>query len=40
VHGLGAWRRRGLGWAGITPDDGPVTAADVQRMLTLAGAAR
>jgi hypothetical protein len=40
VHGLGAWRRRGLGWAGITPDDGPVSAADVQRLLTLAGAAR
>jgi hypothetical protein len=40
VHGLGAWRRRGLGWAGITPDDGPVCAADVQRLLALAGASR
>jgi hypothetical protein len=40
VHGLGAWRRRGLGWVGITPDDGPVSAADVQRLLALAGAAR
>jgi hypothetical protein len=40
VHGLGAWRRRGLGWVGITPDDGPVSAADVQRLLALAGASR
>jgi hypothetical protein len=21
VHGLGSWRRRGLGWVGIVPDD-------------------
>jgi hypothetical protein len=35
VHGLGAWRRRGLGWVGITPDDGEVSAADVGRLLAL-----
>ncbi len=35
VHGLGAWRRRGLGWVGIAPDDGPVSAADIQRLLAL-----
>jgi hypothetical protein len=40
VHGLGAWRRRGLGWVGITPEDGPVSPADVQRLLTLAGGTR
>jgi len=38
VHGLGAWRRRGLGWVGIIPDDGPVSAADVHRLLALANA--
>jgi CRISPR/Cas system CSM-associated protein Csm3 (group 7 of RAMP superfamily) len=37
VHGLGAWRRRGLGWAGIVPDDGEINAADVARLLVLAG---
>lgn len=37
VHGLGAWRRRGLGWAGITPDDGQVTADDVAVIRALAG---
>lgn len=36
VHGLGAWRRRGLGWVGITPDDGAVTAADITVILALA----
>jgi len=40
VHGLGAWRRRGLGWVGITPDDGTVSAADVGRLLTLTEGAR
>jgi hypothetical protein len=40
VHGLGAWRRRGLGWVGITPDDGTVSAADVGRLLALGGGAR
>lgn len=40
THGLGAWRRRGLGWVGITPDDAAVCAADVQRLLVLAGGAR
>jgi hypothetical protein len=38
VHGLGAWRRRGLGWVGITPDDGQVTAADIAVIHALAGA--
>lgn len=35
VHGLGAWRRRGLGWVGITPEDGPVREAEVIWLLTL-----
>ncbi|MGH3250969.1 MAG: hypothetical protein ACRDOI_32835 [Trebonia sp.] len=30
VHGLGGWRRRGLGWVGIAPQDGPVTAGDIE----------
>jgi hypothetical protein len=30
VHGLGGWRRRGLGWVGITPADTPVTADDIK----------
>jgi hypothetical protein len=33
VHGLGAWRRRGLGWIGITPDGGPVTEQEVIAVL-------
>jgi hypothetical protein len=37
VHGLGSWRRRGLGWVGIVPDGGPVSAEDVAAMLSLAG---
>lgn len=37
VHGLGAWRRRGLGWVGVTPQD-PVTAGDIQTLLSLAEA--
>lgn len=36
VHGLGAWRRRGLGWVGIVPDDGAITAADVTAIRELA----
>lgn len=40
VHGLGAWRRRGLGWAGITPDDGAVSADDVSRLLGIRSAQR
>ena len=36
VHGLGGWRRRGLGWVGIAPDDGPVTAADITVIRALA----
>jgi hypothetical protein len=35
VHNLGAWRRRGLGWVGITPDDGPVTADEVAALLVM-----
>lgn len=40
VHGLGAWRRRGLGWVGITPDDGPVSADDIRRLLSIRGVGR
>lgn len=36
VHALGAWRRRGLGWVGITPDNAQVTAEDVAVIRTLA----
>jgi len=36
VHGLGGWRRRGLGWVGITPDAGPVTAEDITVIQALA----
>lgn len=39
VHGLGSWRRRGLGWIGIAPDD-PVSPGDVAELLALAGAGR
>jgi hypothetical protein len=35
VHGLGAWRRRGLGWVGIQSEDGPVTPGDITRLLAL-----
>jgi hypothetical protein len=37
VHGIGAWRRRGLGWVGIEPAAGPVTAAEVATLLARAG---
>jgi hypothetical protein len=40
VHGLGAWRRRGLGWVAITPDDGPVSADDISRLLSIRGVGR
>lgn len=42
VHGLGAWRRRGLGWVGITSNDGAVavTAEDVARLLGLRSATK
>jgi hypothetical protein len=40
VHGLGAWRRRGLGWVGIVPAGGPVTAGDVAALLSPAGERR
>jgi CRISPR/Cas system CSM-associated protein Csm3 (group 7 of RAMP superfamily) len=35
VHGLGAWRRRGLGWVEISPESGPVTAEDVAQVLAV-----
>jgi hypothetical protein len=37
VHGLGAWRRRGLGWVGITPQDATLTSQDVVALRALAG---
>lgn len=40
VHGLGAWRRRGLGWVGIASGDGPVTAAEVERLMALRDGSR
>ena len=40
VHALGSWRRRGLGWVGVAPDDEPVSANDVAKLLELAGRAR
>lgn len=36
VHGLGSWRRRGLGWVGIEPDDGPVSDDEVAALLAMA----
>jgi hypothetical protein len=39
VHGLGAWRRRGLGWVGIAPDE-PVSPDDVAMLLALLDASR
>lgn len=35
VHGLGAWRRRGLGWVGIVPADGEVTEEEAGALLAL-----
>lgn len=40
VHGLGSWRRRGLGWVGIVPDGGPVSAGEAAAVLSLAGGPR
>jgi hypothetical protein len=40
VHGLGAWRRRGLGWVSVTPEDGPVSADDVATLLAATGSLR
>jgi hypothetical protein len=37
VHNLGSWRRRGLGWVGVVPDDGPVSTDDVAKLAELAG---
>lgn len=36
VHGLGAWRWRGLGWVGVVPDDGPVTEPEIGELMNLA----
>ena len=36
AHGLGSWRRRGLGWVGIQPDEGPVSDHEVTALLALA----
>jgi hypothetical protein len=36
VHGLGGWRRRGLGWVGIAGDAAPVTAEDIALIRELA----
>lgn len=36
VHGLGGWRRRGLGWVGIAPETRPVTADDIAAVQALA----
>jgi hypothetical protein len=36
VHGLGAWRRRGLGWVGITLEDAEITGQDVLALQALA----
>jgi hypothetical protein len=33
VHAIGGWRRRGLGWVGITPVGQPITAGDVAHVL-------
>lgn len=40
VHGLGSWRRRGLGWVGVTPDDGHLTRDDIATLLAIAGGTR
>jgi hypothetical protein len=40
VHGLGSWRRRGLGWVGIVPDDAPITATDVHALRAIAETAK
>jgi len=34
VHGLGAWRRRGLGWVGVTPSGPPVSAGELTDLLS------
>ncbi|MBO0803837.1 MAG: hypothetical protein J2P25_12285 [Nocardiopsaceae bacterium] len=35
VHGLGAWRRRGLGWVGFTCDDKSITGDDITAILAI-----
>ncbi len=35
VHGLGAWRRRGLGWVGMVPDGGVVTGPEIAELMSL-----
>lgn len=36
VHGIGGWRRRGLGWVGIASDAAPVTADNIALLRELA----
>lgn len=33
VHGLGAWRRRGLGWVAIAPTDHPISMTELTDVL-------
>jgi hypothetical protein len=40
VHALGGWRRRGLGWVGITPAGTPVTTDDIAVIHALRTASR
>ncbi len=40
VHGLGAWRRRGLGWVGVVPDSGPATGPEIAELMNLAAVTR
>ena len=37
VHSLGSWRRRGLGWVGVVPVDGPLSADDAAALAQLSG---
>ena len=37
VHGVGSWRRRGLGWVGIEPDAGPITPQEIAELVSLRG---
>jgi hypothetical protein len=40
VHGLGAWRRRGLGWVGVVPDGGPVTESETAELAAFVAVTR
>jgi hypothetical protein len=37
AYGLGAGRRSALGWVAVTPDDGPVSEREIDRLLALRG---